>query len=161
MSTSNKKPVKSKKKELLDSYSELVEITGGMRESAYQIIASNAKVIQGLPVVLDDMKHKNTGSSEVKKVLAVARTIAKDTDSFTRELKEIDGKFVDIKSKGVKDFKVATKNYTNVLALSTRYMDITTRLTETTGSLVDDFTDLCLSNNETVNSETREDKVDE
>lgn len=144
MANSSKKPGTSKKKEMLDSYSELVEITDGMRGSAYQMIAANAKVIKDLPEILDDMKEKDVSDKEVEKVLAVARTIAKDTDSFSNELNDVDGKFVDIQSRGTRSIRVAAKNYSSVLAISTRYHDITTRLTETTSNLVNDFTDLCL-----------------
>lgn len=144
MNKSTKKPVVSKKKDTLNSYSELVEITEGMRDSAHQIIAANAKVIVELPGILNDMKEKDVKDKEVEQVLAVARTIAKDTDSFSNELKEIDEKFTDIKKKGTSNIRVAVKHYTSVLALSTRYCDINTRLTETTSELVDDFTDLCL-----------------
>lgn len=144
MSKSTKKPSVSKKKDTLNSYSELVEITEGMRGSAHQMIAANAKVIVDLPEILNDMKEKDVKEKEVEKVLAVARTIAKDTDAFSNELKEIDDKFTDIKKKGTSSIRVAAKHYTDVLALSTRYYDINTRLTETTSELVDDFTDLCL-----------------
>lgn len=148
------KPTKSKNREMLDSYGDLVEITDGMRGAAYEMIAANAKVIQDLPTILEDFKTHEVPKKDVDQVLAVARTIATDTDGYSNELKEVDDKFVDIQSKGTKSVRVAAKNYTNVLALSTRYYDITTRLTETTNTLVDDFTDLCMQ----ATGETTDDK---
>lgn len=131
-------------KDLIESYSELVEITDGMRSSAYEIVLANAKVIEGLPGIINQLNESNVDKEDIDKVVSVAKTIAKDTDGFMKELDGVDGKFLDIKSKGSKSTKVANNNYTNVLAISTRYHDITDRLSTTTTELVNDFTDMCI-----------------
>ncbi len=132
------------KQDLIDSYSELVDITDGMRSSAYEIVVANAKVVEGLPSILEQLDSKEIKKEDVDKVISVAKTIAKDTDGFMKELSGIDEKFLDIKSKGKRSTKVAAKNYTNVLTISTRYHDVTDRLSTTTNELVNDFTDMCI-----------------
>lgn len=142
---SNKLHVGSGSKEdLLESYTEILEITDGMRNSAYEIIVANAKVVEGLPSVLNQLESNKTSKEDVNKVISVAKTIAKDTDSFMKELGVVDDKFLDIKNSGKRSAKVASKNYANVLSISTRYHDIIDRLSTTTGDLVNDFTDMCI-----------------
>ena len=132
------------KDDLISSYSELVEITDGMRSSAYEIIVANAKVVKELPNILGQLEENKTDKENVDKLVSVAKTIAKDTDSFIKELNLVDDRFTSIKAKGVKSAKVASKNYTNVLTISTKYHDITERLSTTTSELVNDFTDMCI-----------------
>lgn len=139
-----RKKVPSKNKEKLNSYSELLEITEGIRGSAYEMVATNANVIRELPTIINTMKDKDADEKDIKQTLSIARTIAKDTDSFIDELKEADEKLHSIKEKGKRSIRVASKNYTSVLVLSTRYQDIATRMIETTDVLNNDLTDIYL-----------------
>lgn len=131
------------KDDLISSYNELVEITNGIRESAYGIIASNAGVIKELPSIINKLDEKNVDKEDVDKVISIAKTIASDTDKYMDELKDIDNTYVGVNDKPVKSAKKANKNYVPVLAVGSRYQDITSRISETTGSLVGDFSILC------------------
>lgn len=141
----------------MDSYSELVEITSGMRDSAYQIVATNVATIKELPSMLDKMDKAEAPKEKVETVINIAKTIGKDADTYIQELDEVDQKFLDIKSKGVKRPKVAAKNYATVLGLSTRYHDISSRIAETTAELTNDMTDIYI---EVVGEEDPDDAVE-
>lgn len=131
------------KDDLISSYNELVEITNGIREAAYGIAASNVNVIKGLPSILDKLDEKNVDKEEIDRVINIAKTIGSDTDKYMSELKAIDDTYVGVKDKPVSSAKKANKNYVPVLAVGSRYQDITSRMTETTDCLVNDFSVIC------------------
>lgn len=141
---SNRRVCQGSSRDLLKSYSELVEIADGIRTSAYQIVSANANVIKDLPSVINSLTEKEVDDKEIDRVVSIARTIGRDTDAYVQELKGIDDAFLPLKDKGVTRPRVAARNYTPMLTLSTRYHDVTARMTETTSELVNDFTDLCL-----------------
>lgn len=131
------------KDDLISSYNELVEITNGIREAAYGIAASNVNVIKELPSIINKLDEKNVDKEEIDKVINIAKTIGRDTDKYMSELKDIDDTYVGVKDKPVTSAKKANKNYVPVLAVGSRYQDITSRMAETTDCLVNDFSVIC------------------
>lgn len=130
-------------KDIVDNFKEVLEITKGLRESAYSQLAPVIHAIKTLPEILDELDRKNTASKDIDKVVSLASTLGKDADDFKNEMLEIDGKFNNIDTDKNIKVKRAIRDYTKLLTLSTQYHDVGSRFMGNTERVLSDYTDIC------------------
>ena len=135
--------VNKKSKEIVDNFKEALEITGGLRESAYAQLAPVIHAVKTLPTMLEELDKKSTAPEEIEKVLNLASTLGKDADLFSSEMNQIDAKFMPIKSNEHIKVKQAVRDYTRLLTLSSQYHDVGTRFMSNTDRVLNDYTDIC------------------
>lgn len=135
--------VNKKSTDIVENFKEALEITGGLRESAYQQLAPIIEAVKTLPEILGELDTKGVDKKDIDRVLNVASTLGKDADVFSKEMKTIDDKFLPIQSRKNVKVKHAVNDYTRLLTLSTQYHDVGSRFMENTERLLSDYTDLC------------------
>ena len=132
----------SKVPNLEDSFSEIKEIVGGMRGSAWGVVATIAATVKEAPSILTTLDEKKVPEDKIAGVTSLLTTIAKDGDRFTKELDTLDAKFTVLsEDNGQSSKKNLARNYTRMLSLSTQYHDVSTRLATATETLIGDYTD--------------------
>lgn len=135
--------VKKPNNDIVENFKEALEITGGLRESAYQQIAPVIETVRTLPDILKQLDERGIDSKDVDRVLNIAATLGRDADTFKNEMSTIDAKFLPIQSRVITKPKHAVKDYTRLLTLSTQYHDVGSRFMDNTDRVLSDYTDLC------------------
>lgn len=135
--------VNKKNKEIVDNFKEALEITSGLRESAYAQLAPVIHAVKTLPTILEELDKKNVSPENIEKVLNLASTLGKDADTFKSEMDEVDTKFLPIQSNEHVKVKQAVRDYTRLLSLSSQYHDVGTRFMGNTDRVLNDYTDIC------------------
>lgn len=129
--------------DIVENFKEALDITSGLRSSAYQQMAPIIETVRTLPDILKELDDKGVDSKDVDRVLNIATTLGRDADAFKSEMSVIDSKFLPIQSRVVTKPKHAVKDYTRLLTLSTQYHDVGTRFMDNTDRVLSDYTDLC------------------